>query len=158
MECNLCEERGHLFDSCTCEVRHRYDHPALSSTQLLVAASATFHLIDTPPRHKRQASDIDVAFPAGNGDDHLLKELHRVLPNEFALHPPDLVLYGEAEREGRVAAAWDLVGQLRRADAALAASFISLFFRRLLRWFGRGHRLGFPFPFLILTVVTLAGA
>lgn len=46
-------------------------------------------------RTLRQASDIDVAFPAGAGDDHLLQELRRVLPNEFALNPPDLVLYGE---------------------------------------------------------------
>lgn len=42
-----------------------------------------------------EASDMDIAFPAGAGDDDLLKKLRRVLPNEFAQNPPDLVLYGE---------------------------------------------------------------
>lgn len=42
-----------------------------------------------------KASDIDVGFPAGAGDDDLLAELRRVLPVELARNPPDLVLYGE---------------------------------------------------------------
>ena len=70
----------------------------------------------------RQASDIDIGFPAGAGDEHLLIELRRVLPEEFAQHPPDLVLFGERargrgrerEREGRVAGAWGYVRRRRR--------------------------------------------
>eukprot|EP00903_Cladosiphon_okamuranus_P017755 g16343.t2 len=52
----------------------------------------SFHCEDNFPANK-PASDIDVAFPAGAGDEHLLSELRRVLPGEFAQHPPDLVLY-----------------------------------------------------------------
>lgn len=67
---------------------HRADHPLFSSLPIRMLV-----LCLSPVLH--QASDIDVGFPAGAGDKDLLSELRRVLPDEFAQHPPDLVLYGE---------------------------------------------------------------
>ncbi|CAN0342673.1 unnamed protein product, partial [Hapterophycus canaliculatus] len=52
----------------------------------------SFHCQDNFPANK-PASDIDVGFPAGAGDDDLLSELLRVLPEELTRNPPDLVLY-----------------------------------------------------------------
>lgn len=43
----------------------------------------------------RQPSDIDVAFPAGAGDEDLMSALRRVLPAELKGTLPDLVLYGK---------------------------------------------------------------
>ena len=74
------------------------------------------HPSTAPYIHARQASDVDIAFPGGAGDDHLLEALRRVLPNEFDRHPPDLVLFGETEKLG------DRVDAARACGRSVAVS------------------------------------
>eukprot|EP00752_Nemacystus_decipiens_P015135 g13483.t2 len=78
--------------------------------------TVSFHCQDNFPS-KKPASDIDIAFPAGAGDEHLSQELRRVLPHEFSQNPPDLVLYDA----GVDMHAGDRLGKMLISDEGLLA-------------------------------------
>lgn len=73
-------------------------------------------VLNSPPRHEEQPSDIDVGFPAGAGDKEVMEALRRVVPDELATNPPDLVLYGEPRQHPSLTRSCHVVDGASRID------------------------------------------
>ncbi|CAM9494848.1 unnamed protein product [Ectocarpus fasciculatus] len=98
-----------------CDV-HQGDGTATIFADDASVRTLSFHCQDNFPAVK-PASDIDVGFPPGAGDEDLLSALRRVLPHEFAQYPPDLVLYDA----GVDMHAGDRLGKMLISDEGLLA-------------------------------------